>query len=94
MKLYLISAFKKAKKFYLISGKELKSVVIKGKLELNIISTKVDKNYGVITEWSFDRTTVNNATNYCSLVSAIQFSKSFNNVPRGKIKLVKIYCAC
>jgi hypothetical protein len=43
-KLYFIRDFRNAKKLHLISGNELKSVVISGKLELNIISTKVDKN--------------------------------------------------
>lgn len=42
-------AFKKAKKFDLISGKELKSVVMRGKLEPNIMPTRVDKKSGVIT---------------------------------------------
>lgn len=37
-KLNLINAFRKAKKLALISGKELKSLVIKGKLEENTIS--------------------------------------------------------
>lgn len=44
LKLYLIRAFKNAKKLDLIYGNELKSVVIKGMLDLNIISTNVDKN--------------------------------------------------
>lgn len=44
LKLYLIRAFKNVKKLDLIYGNELKSVVIKGMLDLNIISTNVDKN--------------------------------------------------
>jgi hypothetical protein len=67
-KLYFIRAFKKAKKFYLIYGNELKSVVIKGKLDLKIISTSVDKNSGVITIYSFVNTTVKRLTNYCYFV--------------------------
>lgn len=68
LKLYLISALRKAKKFERIYGKELKSVVISGRLEPNIISIKVDRNSGVITLWSLDSTTVNRATNYCYFV--------------------------
>jgi hypothetical protein len=70
--LYFINALRKAKKFDLIYGNELKSVVIRGKLELNIIYTSVDRNYGVITECSFDKTKVNSATNYCYFVSGMQ----------------------
>lgn len=67
-KLYFMRDLRKAKKLDLISGNELKSVVMRGKLELNIISTRVDKNSGFITVYSFDKTKVNNATNYCYLV--------------------------
>lgn len=93
-KLYLMRAFKKAKKFDLISGKELKSVVIRGRLDLNIISTRVERNYGVKTMYSLERTAVKRATNYCYLVSAGQFSKSFNKVPSGKMNLLSTYSAC
>lgn len=93
-KLYFMRDFRKAKKLDLISGNELKSVVMSGKLELNIISTRVDKNSGFITACNFDKTKVNNATNYCYLVSGMQVSKSFKRVPNGKTKIFKIYSAC
>lgn len=73
VKLYFINDFRKAKKLERISGKELKSVVMRGKLELNIIYTRVERNYAEITECNFDSTTVNRATNYCYFVYAIQF---------------------
>jgi hypothetical protein len=72
LKLYFTKAFKNAKKFARISGKELKSVVIKGKLLENIISTNFDKNVLSSTGYSFYKTTVNNATNYCYLVYGMQ----------------------
>lgn len=92
-KLNLIKAFKKAKKLALISGKELKSVVIRGKLELKIIPTRVDKKSGLIAVFNFDKTNVKRDTNYCSFVYGIQSSKSFSNLPKGKIKLFKMYSA-
>ena len=70
-KLNFIKAFKKAKKFALISGKELKSVVIRGKLEPKIMPTRVDKKSGLITVFIFERTNVKRETNYCSFVYGI-----------------------
>ena len=42
--MYFTRAFRKAKKLALISGKLLKSLVIKGKLEVKIISNKCVRN--------------------------------------------------
>ncbi len=67
-KLYLMIAFKNAKKFDLISGKELKSVVMRGRLDLKIISTRVDRKSGVNTIYNLDKTAVKRATNYCYFV--------------------------
>jgi uncharacterized UBP type Zn finger protein len=68
----LIKAFKNAKKLALISGKELKSVVIRGRLLENIIYKSFDKNSESKAKCSFYRIAVNNATNSCYLVSGIQ----------------------
>jgi hypothetical protein len=86
----LIRDFKNAKKFDLIYGKELKSVVIKGRLLEKIISSRLDRKLESITGYSFSNTTVNKATNSCYFVYGIQFLKSSNNVPRGTIMLFRI----
>ena len=65
-------ALRKEKKFALISGKELKSVVIRGKLEEKIISNRLDKKPGLITLCSFSKTAVKRATNSCYFVSGMQ----------------------
>jgi hypothetical protein len=65
-------AFKKEKKFERISGKELKSVVMSGRLEAKIIDSRLDRNSGVSTWHSFSKTTVNKATNYCYFVYGMQ----------------------
>jgi len=82
-KLNLIKDFKNAKKFALISGNELKSVVINGRLLAKIMSNNVDKNLESMTMCNFSKTTVNNATNSCYFVSGIQFLKSYNKSPKG-----------
>lgn len=63
-KLNLTSDLRKAKKLALIYGKLLKSLVIKGRLEVNIIYSNLVKKSGSITKFSFYSTTVNRATNY------------------------------
>jgi uncharacterized protein YktA (UPF0223 family) len=90
VKLYFIKAFRKEKKFDLIYGKELKSVVIRGKLEEKIIERRLERNSGVSTWQSFSRTTVNRATNSCYLVYGIHYSKSFSKLPNGKINVSRI----
>ena len=57
----------KEKKVDRIYGKELKSEVMRGRLEVKIISMRLVRKLLSITGDSFYRTIVNNPTNYWSL---------------------------
>ena len=62
--MYLTRAFRKAKKLARISGKLLKSLVMRGRLEVNIISRSCVRNYVLMTMFNFSNTAVKSATNY------------------------------
>lgn len=68
----------------------MKSVVMRGRLLEKIISSKLERKLESMTILNFSSTTVNSATNSCSLVSGIQFLKSSSKVPNGNTMVFSI----